>query len=213
MCDRNRTSPMAFTGNRFEFRAVGSSQDCAIPICVMNTIVAQSLHAMCDEVEALLRAKTAPVVAFDEIIRSTLTGAQRIIYNGDCYSQAYRKECAKRGLINIDSTAKALALWDTPKNRDLFASMKVLSEIELKALAHMFRRFYVKTVEVEAKCCLDMARTLILPAVTNFQGVLANSIQTARTVVGTKSRPLPRPCVFAASAKPLHSIPKLVPQC
>ncbi|KAH3764825.1 glutamate-ammonia ligase [Pelomyxa schiedti] len=187
MCDRNRTSPMAFTGNRFEFRAVGSSQDCAIPICVMNTIVAQSLHAMCDEVEALLSANTAPVVAFDKVIRDTLTVSQRIVYNGDCYSQAYRNECAKRGLVNIDTTAKALALWDSPKNRQLFSSLKVLSEVELKALSHMFRRFYVKSVEVEAKCCLDMARSLIVPAVTHFQGSLAEAINSARAIVGTSS--------------------------
>jgi glutamine synthetase type III len=136
--DRNRTSPLAFVGSRFEFRAVGSSQNTAWPITALNTIMAESLGVLCDALQAKIDQGAAPRDALAAVIHSTLKAHLPIVYNGDCYEVEYVEEMAKkRGLPNIPSTPAALVTFNTLKNQQLFAKANVMTPPELEARVHV----------------------------------------------------------------------------
>ena len=162
--DRNRTSPFAFTGNKFEFRALGSSLNIACPNYMLNTMVADELSQFYDEVKDAENVQEAA----KEVIRKTFTAHQRIIFNGDNYSDEWVAEAEKRGLLNLKSLPEALAHFLDKKNVDLFVKHNICSEDELRARYEIDLEAYSKQLNIEALTMLDMAKKDILPAVTAY---------------------------------------------
>jgi glutamine synthetase len=177
--DRNRTSPFAFTGNKFEFRAVGSSQAVAWPVTVLNTIVAESLDFLATELEKASGGKTGegrmqPIVA--GVLKKTVKQHKRVLFNGDGYDAAWHKEAEKRGLPNLKNTADALPVIKDKKNLELFKKYGVLSRQEVESRAHIFVEKYIKQVLIEAETMVAIARTTILPAAVRQQTELAEAV-------------------------------------
>ena len=167
--DRNRTSPFAFTGNKFEFRAVGSSAPIYWPQTVLNTAVADSLAQLADELEKLKAGDFKGLT----IILSKVVGANKqVLFEGNGYSEEWHAEAAKRGLPNNRTTVDALPSLTTAKAKKLFSSFGVLSERELASRVEINWERYVKVSNIEASCALDMARTMILPATAQYLGQL-----------------------------------------
>ena len=162
--DRNRTSPFAFTGNRFEFRMLGSAVNIACPNIMINTIMAEELNQFCDEIEKADDKDKA----IKELIKKTFTEHQRIIFNGDGYSDEWPIEAEKRGLPNYRSLPEALAHFDDQKNIDLFVKNNVHDEVEIKARKVITLEEYAKTINIEALTMLEMAKQDILPAVSAY---------------------------------------------
>ncbi len=165
--DRNRTSPLAFTGNKFEFRMLGSSQSIADPNVALNTIMADALHKFADELEQA----TDFDAALQELICRTLTQHQRIIFSGNSYSDEWQAEAEGRGLANLRSTAEALPTYVSRKNIDLVTRHKVFTEEELRARCDIHMDAYCKIINIEARTSIDMVLRQILPAAmayTNF---------------------------------------------
>ncbi|MEA5041156.1 MAG: glutamine synthetase III [Oscillibacter ruminantium] len=170
--DRNRTSPMAFTGNKFEFRMLGSSQSVSGPNIALNTMMAEQLEEFADQLE---KAKdfTGELQA---LIRKTLTEHQRIIFNGNGYEDAWIKEAEKRGLSNLTSTADALPAYTAKKNIDLFTRHGIYTKSEIEARAEIHMENYVTTLTIEGNTMVDMIQHQILPAVSNYADHLCQRI-------------------------------------
>jgi glutamine synthetase len=181
--DRNRTSPFAFTGNKFEFRAVGSSQSIAYPNTILNTIVAESLDYMAGEIERRGGAGDRREV-IQALVRETLTKHRRILFSGDNYSAEWVAEAERRGLHNMKDTPSALAAFSAKKNIEIFDKYKVFSPRETESRANVLNQMYVHRVSVEAATMKDIASTQILPAAIEFQRRLADSI--AATAAASK---------------------------
>ena len=171
--DRNRTSPFAFTGNRFEFRAPGSSQSISGPMVAINSIMAESLDFIATELEAAVAAGTDFNVAVQRVLESIITTHGNVVFNGDGYSDDWQVEAASRGLLNLRTTVDALPQLDTPEAKDLFEKYGVLSNRELASRMEVYLEQYVLSIQVEAKQTLEMAKTLILPAAYRYQAELA----------------------------------------
>ena len=168
--DRNRTSPFAFTGNKFEFRAVGSSAPIYWPQTVLNTAVADSLDQLADELEKLKPGDFSGLTA----ILSRIVGANnQVLFEGNGYSEEWHAEAERRGLPNNRTTVDALPSLTTDKAKKLFSKFGVLSERELAARVEINWERYIKVSNIEASCALDMARTMILPATAQYLGQLA----------------------------------------
>lgn len=161
--DRNRTSPFAFTGNKFEFRAVGSSQSCANGNIVLNTIVAEAFDEIATALEAVPAEKRNATL--QALLRDTIRAHKRIIFNGDNYSTDWRAEAAARGLPNLATTPEALAPLIVPENIALFEKYGVFTAVELKSRYDVFIEEYEKKIHIETALTLDIAKTVILPAV------------------------------------------------
>jgi len=175
--DRNRTSPFAFTGNKFEFRAVGSSQSISFPIVVLNTIVAEALDAMCSELEAKVDGDAPFEEALAEVLRENLSESEEIIFNGDGYSESWRKEAEKRGLLNLRTTIDALPLLTDEKNVELFEKHKVLNEREIHSRQEIWAEQYLTTLNIEADTTEAIAKTMIYPAAVRYLNELAESAE------------------------------------
>ena len=167
--DRNRTSPFAFTGNKFEFRAVGSSAPIYWPQTVLNTAVADSLRQLADELDKLQQGDFAGLT---RIISEVVRANKQVLFEGNGYSEEWHAEAARRGLPNARTTVDALPALSTPKAISLFASFGILTERELAARADINWERYVKVSEIEALCALDIAKTMILPATASYLGRL-----------------------------------------
>ena len=162
--DRNRTSPMAFTGNKFEFRMLGSSQSISGPNIALNTIMAEELKQFADELE-----KSKDFQAdLSKLIKKTFTEHQRIIFNGNGYEDAWIKEAEKRGLCNLTSTADALPMYTAKKNVDLFVKHGIYTKEEINARAEIHVENYSTVISIEANTMVDMIRHDILPAVSGY---------------------------------------------
>ena len=162
--DRNRTSPMAFTGNKFEFRMLGSSQSISGPNIALNTIMAEELKQFADELE-----KSKDFQAdLSKLIKKTFTEHQRIIFNGNGYEDAWIKEAEKRGLCNLTSTADALPMYTAKKNVDLFVKHGIYTKEEINARAEIHIENYSTVISIEANTMVDMIRHDILPAVSGY---------------------------------------------
>ncbi len=170
--DRNRTSPFAFTGNKFEFRAVGSSAPIYWPQTVLNTAVADSLSRLADELEKLDRGDFEGLT---EILSSIVRANKQVLFEGNGYSEEWHAEAARRGLPNNPTTVDALPALATPRARKLFASFGVLSDRELASRVDIAWEHYVKVGNIEASCALDIARTMILPAAARYLSILAEA--------------------------------------
>lgn len=175
--DRNRTSPFAFTGNKFEFRSLGSSASISDANVVLNTIVAESLRQFADELEAADDFRTA---LHDLIVRN-IKQHKRIIFNGNNYSDEWRKEAAERGLTFLDSTVDALPCYTAEKNISVFGIHKVLSEAELRSRRDIGLDSYAKIINIEAETMLMMVRRQIMPSVVRFAGDVAKSVQAVNS--------------------------------
>ena len=176
--DRNRTSPFAFTGNKFEFRSLGSSASISDANVVLNTIVAESLRQFADELEA---AEDFRASLHDLIVRN-IKEHKRIIFNGNNYSDEWRTEAAERGLTFLDSTVDALPCYTAEKNIAVFKTHKVLSEAELRSRRDIGLDSYAKIINIEAETMLMMVRRQILPSVVRYAGNVAKSMQTIGSV-------------------------------
>ena len=173
--DRNRTSPFAFTGNRFEFRALGSSQSISDPNTVLNTITAEALDALCDKLEAAIEGgKSVDEVVLD-VIAESYKESKDIIFNGDGYSDEWHAEAEQRGLKNLRTTPEALTQWIDGTTAETFGKYNVLSERELHSRYEVYVEQYVIKTNIEAETTYDIAKTMILPAAIKYY----NEIQTS----------------------------------
>lgn len=178
--DRNRTSPFAFTGNKFEFRAVGSSMNVAGPNTVLNTIVAESLDYVATELERSLKSGKTLNAAIQDLLPKVIKESKKVIFNGDNYSEAWHNEAEKRGLPNLKNTVDCLPLITEQTSIELFTKYKVYTQRELESRAHIFAEAYIKTIAIEANTMLMMAKTMLLPAGIRYQGELAQAVSHAK---------------------------------
>ncbi len=184
LSDRNRTSPFAFTGNKFEFRMVGSSQSIATPNTYLNLAVAQVLSEFADKLEA---ASDKPA-AIQAIVKEAYSKHRRVIFNGNGYSEEWVKEAERRGLPNIRSSIETFAVLVQPETVRLFESHKVLSKAELESRYHIYLEKYSKQINIEAGVMIDMVRRSIFPAATAFAGALARD-SASLAAIGAVSAP------------------------
>lgn len=175
--DRNRTSPFAFTGNKFEFRAVGSSANCANPMTVLNTIMAETLKQFKTEVDALIEKGEKKEIAIMHVIRQYIVASEKVLFEGDGYSQSWEKEAEKRGLPNVKTTPLALDAMVTPKAKKLFETNDVYSHVELEARHEIELEKYIKKVQIESRMMGELATSHILPPAIRYQNLLANNIK------------------------------------
>ncbi len=179
--DRNRTSPFAFTGNKFEFRAVGSNSSVSFPNTVLNVIVAEALSDMAGMLEEKLKSSEPSEeqleAAVGEVVRAVYREAKPIVFNGDNYSEEWREEARTRGLLNVPSTMDALVHLKKKENAQLFARHHVLSERELESRFEILVEQYFKTINIEAETTESIARTMVLPAAARYLGELAQTVE------------------------------------
>lgn len=176
--DRNRTSPFAFTGNKFEFRSLGSAQSISGPNVILNTAIADTLMKMADELEGA-EDMTAAV---DALIRKTLSAHMRIIFNGNGYDQAWVEEAKRRGLLNLPTTVDALPYYVDPKNIALFERQKVFTRQEVESRYEIKMETYIKVIDIEAMSMIDISRHLILPAAIAYAKDVASTINVKKSV-------------------------------
>ena len=174
--DRNRTSPFAFTGNKFEFRMVGSQDSIAQPNVVLNTIVAEAFSEACD---ALEKADDFEMAVHD-LIKENATNHQRIVFNGNGYSDEWVEEALRRGLPNITSMVDAIPALNTEKSVALFERFKVFTRAELDSRVEIEYETYAKEINIEARAMIDIATKQIIPAVIRYTTVLAESVTAVR---------------------------------
>jgi glutamine synthetase len=185
--DRNRTSPFAFTGNKFEFRSVGSSQSIGNPLIFLNTIVAESLDDLATELEKAIAGGKNLNTALQALLKNELAAAKAILYDGDNYTEEWVIEAERRGLPNMRNAVDALPVLLHPEAIALFEKYNVLSKREVESRYHIMVEAYVKAVNIEAQLTAQIAQTIILPAVVAYQGKLAGSIAATKAVLGTKA--------------------------
>jgi glutamine synthetase len=178
--DRNRTSPFAFTGNKFEFRAVGSSQNIAFPAMCLNVAVAESLDTLATALEGRLAKGASLEDGVGELLRKTIKAHKRIIFNGNNYSEEWQKEAARRGLLNIKNTVDSLPDLVKPPTVKTFEKFKVLNERELHARYEVYLEAYSKTINIEAQLMVLMANRYITPAALEYQKRVGESVAAAR---------------------------------
>ena len=194
--DRNRTSPFAFTGNKFEFRMLGSTLSVSGPNVVLNTIVSEELDQFADRLENATDLSAAVL----DIIRETLRDHSRIIFNGDGYAEAWQEEAARRGLLNLKSTPEALPHFVAPKNIALVTRHKIFTETEMHSRCEIPLENYCKTLNIEALTMLDMARKDIYPAVSAYVKDLADTALAKKSLSAAISTQLEETLIRKLSA-------------
>jgi glutamine synthetase len=178
--DRNRTSPFAFTGNKFEFRAVGSSANCANAMTVLNTIMAETLKNFKTEVDGLIEKGEKKEIAIMHTIQRYIVESKKVLFEGDGYSDEWEKEAAKRGLPNVKTTPPALDAMVTEKSKKLFETNGVYSHTELEARHEIELEKYIKKVQIEARIMGDLAINHILPSAIDYQTTIACNIKSLK---------------------------------
>jgi glutamine synthetase len=180
--DRNRTSPFAFTGNRFEFRAVGSGQSIAGPLVAMDTIMAESLDYIASRLEKAVAAGTDFNAAIQKVLEDILKENGSIVFNGDGYTEAWHKEAEKRGLPNLRSCVDAIPVLGSKEATELFEHYGVLTARELHSRMDVYLEQYCLSVSLEARTAIEMAKTIIFPAAIRYQGELAATCVSLKAV-------------------------------
>jgi len=180
--DRNRTSPMAFTGNRFEFRAPGSLQSIANPMVVINTMLAEALDHIATEIETSMAAGVDFDMAVQKVLEAIITDHGAVVFNGDGYSEEWQIEAEARGLLNLRTTLDALPQLVTPEAIELFSTYGVFTEREMHSRYEIAMEQYALSIGVEARSTLEMASTVILPAAIRYQTELATNVASLRSV-------------------------------
>ncbi len=175
--DRNRTSPFAFTGNKFEFRAVGSTANCANPMTVLNTIMAATLKQFKVDVDALIEKGEKKEIAIMHVIREYIVASEKILFEGDGYSESWEKEAEKRGLPNVKTTPLALDGMVTDKAKQLFHSCGIYTHSELEARHEIELEKYIKKIQIEGRLMGELATSHILPPSIRYQNLLASNIK------------------------------------
>ncbi len=175
--DRNRTSPFAFTGNKFEFRAVGSAANCANAMTVLNTIVAETLKTFKKDVDALIEKGDKKEIAIMQTIQKYIVESKKVLFEGDGYSEEWANEAAKRGLPNVKTTPLALDAYVGNKAKHLFEGNEVYNHAELEARHEIMLEAYIKKVQIEARIMGELATSVILPSAVKYQNVLIENIK------------------------------------
>ncbi|MCK5168808.1 MAG: glutamine synthetase type III, partial [Bacteroidales bacterium] len=175
--DRNRTSPFAFTGNRFEFRAVGSSANVASPMITLNTVVANQLVQFKKEVEALIEKNIKKDQAIFQVLKKYIIESKKIRFEGNGYGEDWIKEAAKRGLSNIADVPEALKAFITKHTKDVFEKSQILTDRELEARYDIRLEIYTKKIQIEARVLGDLIRNHVIPTLIKYQNVLINNVR------------------------------------
>ena len=180
--DRNRTSPFAFTGNKFEFRAVGSSANCASPMVVLNTIMAETLKQFKKDVDALTEKGEKKEIAVLQVLRDYITKSKKIRFEGDNYSAEWAEEAKRRGLNNFKTTPEALDAFVTEKGKQVFYDNGIYSKRELEARHEIMLEEYIKKVQIEARLLGYLATNHVLPAAINYQNTLIQNVSGLKEI-------------------------------
>lgn len=180
--DRNRTSPFAFTGNKFEFRAVGSAANCANAMTTLNTIMGDTLRRFKKEVDGLIEKGEKKEIAIMHVIQKAIVDSKKVLFEGDGYSDEWEKEAKKRGLPNVKTTPPALDAMVTEKAKALFQNCGVYTHSELEARHEIELEKYIKKVQIEARLMGDLATNHILPAAFKYQNILALNIKSLKDI-------------------------------
>ncbi|GLH70853.1 glutamine synthetase [Geothrix rubra] len=188
--DRNRTSPFAFTGNKFEFRAVGSSQPIALPLTVINAAVAEALEGLNARLEAELKSGKEHQAAVMAVVKQVIVETKAIRFEGNGYSEAWKQEAERRGLPHAKDTVAALHIWEQPASKAVFTRPGILGEHELEARVHIRHEQYQKAVAIETQVLREMAETQILPSITADLGARAESLSRLQAVGVTVPEPM-----------------------
>ena len=189
--DRNRTSPFAFTGNKFEFRAVGSKANCANPMIVLNSIVAKQLMAFKSEVDDLIDNKDMKKDdAIFNVLREYIKTSKRILFEGNGYSEEWEKEAKKRGLSNNKTTPEALQVKISDKAVELFESLGVMNKVESEARYGIEMEEYILHVQIESRVLGDIARNHVVPTAVRYQNILIENVTGLKTIYGDKFKKL-----------------------
>lgn len=184
--DRNRTSPFAFTGNRFEFRAVGSSANCAAAMTVLNAAMATQLREFKVSVDALIEKGVKKDEAIFQVLRKLILESKAIHFDGDGYSDAWKAEAAKRGLSNITSVPESIHKYTAPHSKKVLIEGGILTEVELEARVEVELEKYVKKVQIEARVLGDLALNHIIPTAVAYQNILLTNVKGLKEVFGEK---------------------------
>jgi len=183
--DRNRTSPFAFTGNKFEFRAVGSTANCAKPMTVLNTIVAKQLKEFKIEVDKLIDTKNLKKdEAIFNVLREYIKASKKILFEGNGYSDEWEKEAKKRGLSNNKTTPEALKVQISKKVIDLYEEMKVMSKVEVEARHEIELEEYTMRIQIEGRVLGDIARNHVIPTAIKYQNTLIENVKGLKEIFG-----------------------------
>lgn len=180
--DRNRTSPFAFTGNKFEFRAVGSSANCANAMIVLNTIMADQLMQFKQDTDALIAKGKKKEEAIVEVLKGYYKASKKILFEGNGYSNEWVKEATKRGLANIKTTPDALPAYVSAKSKKVFSKHDIFNERELEARYEIMQESYVKKIDIEAKVLAQLAISQVIPSALNYQQKLSNNVASLKAL-------------------------------
>ncbi len=178
--DRNRTSPFAFTGNKFEFRAVGSHANCATPMTVLNAIMAKTLEEFKAAVDSYMEKGEKKEVAIMEAIKDYIVASEKVLFEGDGYSQEWHDEAARRGLPNVPNTPMALDSYLTEKSKKMFSDLGIYNHAELEARHEIMLEAYIKKVQIESRIMGEMCTSHILPSAIRYQNLLVDNIRGLR---------------------------------
>ncbi len=184
--DRNRTSPFAFTGNKFEFRAVGSSANCSLPMTVINTIVAEQLTQFKKEVDVLIEKGVGKDEAIFKVLREYIVASKNIRFEGNGYGDEWVKEAEKRGLKNIKTTPEALEVLVSKKTKKLFLAHKIFNEREMEARHEIYLETYTKKIQIESRVIGDLALNHIVPVAIRYQKVLVDNVKGLKELFAGK---------------------------
>ncbi|MBC7863008.1 MAG: glutamine synthetase type III, partial [Bacteroidia bacterium] len=184
--DRNRTSPFAFTGNKFEFRAVGSSANCSGPMTVLNAIVTEQLIAFKKDVDALISKDVEKDEAILQILKKYIVESKRIRFEGNGYSDEWKKEAKRIGLNNIPTTPPALEVLISKKTLHLFESLNILNHREQEARYDIALETYTKKIQIESRIMADIALNQLIPAAINYQKTLVDNVSGMKSILSGK---------------------------
>lgn len=185
--DRNRTSPFAFTGNKFEFRAVGSSDHCANAVIVLNTIVGEQLKNFKLEVDALIKKKMSKQAAIEKVLISYIKASKKIIFEGNGYGDEWVKEALKRGLSNVKTTAYALDAYNSNSSKSLFVDNHIFTQKELEARTEIKFEDYVLKLQIEGRILGELAKNFVIPSAVEYQKRLIDTIEGLQRIGQTKT--------------------------
>jgi glutamine synthetase len=180
--DRNRTSPFAFTGNKFEFRAVGSGANCANAMTTLNAIMAETLKKFKKDVDSLIEKGEKKEIAIMHVIREYIVASEKVLFEGDGYSDEWHHEAERRGLANVRTTPLALDAMVTEKAKSLFEHLNVLNHVELEARHEIELEKYIKRVQIEARIMGELCTSHVLPAAIKYQNVLIDNIKGLKEI-------------------------------
>ena len=180
--DRNRTSPFAFTGNKFEFRAVGSTANCGIPMTTLNAIMAKTLTNFKKEVDALIEKGDKKEIAIMQIIREYITSSEKVLFEGDGYSDEWHHEAERRGLPNVRTTPLALDAMVTDSTKKMFEDLGIYQHYELEARHEIELEKYIKKVQIESRIMGELCTSHILPSSIKYQNILINNIKGLKDI-------------------------------